>query len=572
MSKVPFSSFTLFLILFLSATASAVDYFVDDRQGNNSLPGTSSEYAWKTVSKVNRSDFKPGDRILFRRGGVWEETLVISSSGRPEAPILFSAYGAGPNPRIKCSNTFSAWQLYIDTDGKKIWKGEARGSKRFIMGAMRDGKRVPQYFPYEVKNSRWTEPAKYIDMANGCFLGKRKTFFFRWDQGNPGPMEIGQRVFGIHIRNKRYVIIDSIDVYGPGRYLSFKKTGGAGSRQVLIDNSQYITIRNAVLSHHHWGGAAIVKGSSNCTYENVKAFGHRSTGLYFWDAGPGNKVVRCEVYNCGNVDSDHGDMGLIGIFRTPGVRIEQCYVHDNGHPGISRIDAAISFVQSQNGTVSRTHVKNTGGIGIQLAENSDRCEVNYSIIDKWCVYGSTLHRNHNLGGIRVGGGAPSTAAGIRLYNNLFINGGDVSGQWAALRVLKKINKNLTVKNNIFYNNNGIYEIYAQSRDNFNGWDFSNNVYFRHAGGAIRFSDRIYEPKQIIGDKNVLFPFALKQEKDSMVVNPLLDYESRALKTKSPCIDKGADVGLSEDFHGNMVPFGLGVDIGPFELQEKAKKQ
>jgi len=566
MQRFIFFIFLLSSLLIVSTIAGAADYFVDDRQGNDSLPGTSSENAWKTISKVNQSALKAGDRIWFRRGGSWEETLVVPSSGMPGSPILFSAYGIGPNPRIKCSNTFSSWQLFKDIDGKKIWKGDLQGPKNFIMGAIRNGKRVPRYYPYNVENNPWTLPASYTDMAEGCFLGKRKEFFFRWDQGNPGSMEIGQRIFGIYIKEKRHVIIDGIDVYGPGRYLSWKKTGGAGSRQILIDNSHNITIRNLVLSHHHWGGAAIVKGSSHCTYENVKAFGHRSTGLYFWDAGPGNSAVQCEVHNCGNVASDSGDMGLIGIFKTPDVRIEQCYVHNNGHPGIERIDAAISYVQSPDGFVSRTHVQNAGGTGIQLAENSDRCEVNYSIIDSWCEYGCTLQRNHTLGGIRIGGGGPSTATGICLYNNLFINGGG-NGQWAALRILNRPNRSLTVKNNIFHNNKGIYEMFAQSKDNFYGWDFSNNVYFRLTGTAIRFLDREYDPIHIIGDHKFIYALSLKTEKESMAVDPLLNYKHRALKAQSPCIDKGADIGLSVDFNGNVVPFGEGVDIGPFEFQK-----
>jgi hypothetical protein len=33
---------------------------------------------------------------------------------------------------------------------------------------------------------------------------------------------------------------------------------------------------------------------------------------------------------------------------------------------------------------------------------------------------------------------------------------------------------------------------------------------------------------------------------------------------SPCIDNGIDVGLTSDFAGNVVPWGMGVDIGPYE--------
>ena len=37
-----------------------------------------------------------------------------------------------------------------------------------------------------------------------------------------------------------------------------------------------------------------------------------------------------------------------------------------------------------------------------------------------------------------------------------------------------------------------------------------------------------------------------------------------LQAGSPCIDKGIDMGLSEDYFGSTVPQGLGVDIGAYE--------
>lgn len=53
-----------------------------------------------TIAAINAMSLNPGDSVLFERGGVWAENLVISSSGASGAPIRFSSYGTGPLPVI----------------------------------------------------------------------------------------------------------------------------------------------------------------------------------------------------------------------------------------------------------------------------------------------------------------------------------------------------------------------------------------------------------------------------------------------------------------------------------------
>jgi len=42
----------------------------------------------------------PGDSVSFKRGGSWQGTLTINSSGNTSSPITIQAYGTGPNPTI----------------------------------------------------------------------------------------------------------------------------------------------------------------------------------------------------------------------------------------------------------------------------------------------------------------------------------------------------------------------------------------------------------------------------------------------------------------------------------------
>lgn len=68
-------------------------YYVSSSSGNDSNSGMSPNSPWKTLGKVNKKTFLPGDIILFKRGDRWNESLVPSTSGKKGSPILYGAYG-----------------------------------------------------------------------------------------------------------------------------------------------------------------------------------------------------------------------------------------------------------------------------------------------------------------------------------------------------------------------------------------------------------------------------------------------------------------------------------------------
>jgi hypothetical protein len=550
------------------------DYYVDATLGNDSWSGTSMESPWQTLAKINEHSFSPGDTIYLKRGEIWEEELIVPSSGSSGAPITFTGYGIGNNPKIKLTNTFSDWTLDIDTQDQKIWKGQLTNIKN-SWGAVKAGSdtRSPRYLPY-THDSEWTAPEEIAEMKNSFFYApyNKGTFYFRHDEGNPGTMEIGARRFGILVEGKSYITIDGIDVFGPGGNF---ENGSTNQPQIDIDSSTHVIIKNCTLSLHNMHGAMIRNGSSDCVYENITCYGHNSTGLYFWEAGQDNQAINCEVYNCGNEITDSGDMGLIGVFSTPNVLIENCYVHDNGHSDVENIDAAISIVQSSDAYVKRCQIERAGGTAIQFAEDSNSGTAAYNIIKGWGVVESP-EKNH---GIQIGGGiGTSTAYNCQIYNNLFFNNDTISGEWAALRIRYRANKGLRVRNNIFYNNDGIYDIFAESKDNFEDWVFSNNLFHRRSGNAIKWSasawDKIekegyqdiavYDKDHIIGKSSGYYSFDKNLETDSIVSDPKLTTDHMGLYENSPCIAKGIDVGLSIDFYGNEVNKADGINIGPFE--------
>lgn len=81
------------------APAQAATYYVSP-QGQDANDGRSPEKAWKSAARVNATPFAPGDQVLFARGGEWRESLLASSSGAADRPIVYGAYGTGAKPRF----------------------------------------------------------------------------------------------------------------------------------------------------------------------------------------------------------------------------------------------------------------------------------------------------------------------------------------------------------------------------------------------------------------------------------------------------------------------------------------
>jgi len=80
-------------------------YYVDAKNGNDSGDGKTEETAWKTFDRVNFKTFLPGDKILLKADGIWNQALNPKGSGREGAPITIDTYGEGSRPVINGNGT-----------------------------------------------------------------------------------------------------------------------------------------------------------------------------------------------------------------------------------------------------------------------------------------------------------------------------------------------------------------------------------------------------------------------------------------------------------------------------------
>lgn len=536
--------------------AKAETYFVDSDEGSDYSNGISTEFAWKTISKVNNFQFESGDYILFKRGGSWEETLIVSSSGTQNKPIVFSAYGEGPKPRIKCSNRYGQWVLKAKHEGLYLWQGHIDGIRN-CWGALLNGGRIPKYWEYEVADSVFSAPIRIADMKEGVFYSpyNRDIFFLKTpSQVPPVSTEVGVREYGILVNSKNWINIEDLEVFGPGG--NPRKGGSKYSYQLLIDNSHNIIIKNCDFRQHHRNGVMVTNGSSNISLQKIISKGHGNTGVYFWAAGVKNQITGSTVSECGTIISDKGDLGGIGIWKTTGLKISFTKIEGNGHPDMGIVDAAVSFVQSPFGIVENNVIKNAGGTALQFAANSDYGTAAYNIFDGW---GSYPVKNTSVA-VRIGGGkSDTTAKGCKIFNNLFINGKCRNREQAVVRTEKMRNEGLQIINNIFFNQD-CPDIIAKSRDNFQDWKISYNFF-------------CYKSKKVFLTENHDFSRVPSEIGNANIYSsdsPGIDLNKLQLLPSSACINAGKDLGLLIDF--NRTPIKEGTpDIGPFEHLEQVEQ-
>ncbi len=97
----------------------AAEYYIDSRSGSDQNEGTSPESPWQTIARSQKAEIKPGDRILFARGGLWRETL-LPHSGEKGLPVCYGAYGSGPLPKLYGSVDASDPEYWTETKSG-IW-------------------------------------------------------------------------------------------------------------------------------------------------------------------------------------------------------------------------------------------------------------------------------------------------------------------------------------------------------------------------------------------------------------------------------------------------------------------
>ena len=93
----------LYFLLCAAATQAQATYYVSET-GNDRDDGLSPAAPWKSLSKVSRTRFQPGDTIKFKAGETFQGQLRVSSSGDADDALTYTRYGEGERPLLDAGN------------------------------------------------------------------------------------------------------------------------------------------------------------------------------------------------------------------------------------------------------------------------------------------------------------------------------------------------------------------------------------------------------------------------------------------------------------------------------------
>ncbi|MFD2328140.1 hypothetical protein ACFSR7_02690 [Cohnella sp. GCM10020058] len=155
--------------------AANTTYYVDSASGSDAAIGTSTGTAWKTLAKVNGVTFQPGDKILFKRGGVWNGQLHPLGSGSAGNPITIDAYGTGSRPLVNGGSLASGAAVYLVN--QQYWviqnlevtndSGTDNSGTATTGGAPRYGIYIESNGAGKLNSFRIAN--NYVHNVNGCF-------------------------------------------------------------------------------------------------------------------------------------------------------------------------------------------------------------------------------------------------------------------------------------------------------------------------------------------------------------------------------------------------------------------
>ena len=239
-----------------------------------------SDRVWRieplmTLDEVNELDVKPGEQVLFRRGGVWRGQLQ-PRSGKPGCPIVYGAFGEGPKPVIQQSYARDAavqWrQVAVGSSGRKLWRTETDAAAD-IGNVIFDGGAAGCAF------KKGTLDAVAADLDFWC---DPKTFaVFLKSEKNPAT-----RFKSIELCEKAHCIEEAKmhDVVYDGLHLRYSAAHGIGG-----DGVKRITVRNCDIS---WIGGGYL-------YYDKKGNGVRyGNGIEFWANCEDVLVESNRVWEC----------------------------------------------------------------------------------------------------------------------------------------------------------------------------------------------------------------------------------------------------------------------------------
>jgi hypothetical protein len=528
-----------------TALAAGTTYYVSP-SGNDRGPGTSPERPWRSLDRVNRQAYQPGDRILLEGGQTLRGGLHFdgASRGTSDLPITIGSYGNG--------------RATIDA---------GKGTAIYV------------------------EASGGFTISNVSLAGSGR-------ESNSGD---GISFFNNLPRNRKldYVRIDNVDVSGFGSYgITIGGWNGAsGYRGVRVTD---------VVSHDNGRAGIITYGEEMYANADVyvgdsAAFGN--AGVAGLDTNSGHGIVlgsvdggtieRSLAYDNGWLcDSQNGGPVGIWAYNARNITIQHNESHHNRTA--SQIDGG-GFDLDHNvsdSVMQYNYSHDNEGAGFLLAQPL-ATDGHTNTVVRYNISENDARKSPKHSGLHVWGGVRNA----EIYNNTVFTSASDRGSPRAISIVNagirdRFVSGVHIRNNIIQTTGGINLVEVEPRALVGARDllFQGNVYYASADpfhivwGARDFADlaswRSEAGQEQIGGREV-----------GLVADPLLalpggggtigapdllgSLAAYQLQDGSPAIDAGIDLGAelgiatgSRDFFGRAAPQQGGYDVGAAELGEQ----
>jgi hypothetical protein len=332
--------------------------------GDDSSRGTSMDQPWKSIEKVNATDFSPGDRILFRGGDQFTGNIKLTSedSGTEDARIVLSSYGSGKAlingenseaVRADSCGFLTAENLELRGAGRK--KGNTTDG---LLALHCNGIRIDHVEAYGFQKSgvhvRQSHDASITNVyahENG-FAGIHVTGTTIWDpdnydnhnlyigycvaENNPGDPTVldNHSGNGILASSVKGGVIEYCEAFNNGWDMPWTGNGPVG---IWIWDATAVTIQYCIAHHNRTnpvaadgGGFDFDGGVSNCTIQYCISHNNEGAGYGLYEFGATkpweNNIVRY------NLSQDDGIIngGSVGIWKSDERGAMQgCQIYNN---------------------------------------------------------------------------------------------------------------------------------------------------------------------------------------------------------------------------------------------------
>lgn len=357
--------FTTLLLFIASVLGRASTYYVSST-GNDDNNGRTIGNAWKTISKVNKFSFQPGDVVLFQAGATFAGTIdkPYGAGGTNGNPIIFNSYGGGK----ATISSGTGEGIYIGSDGNvtiknlvikgagymatSMWKnginfymeeGDASDMKNITIDnvdvsgyggngiLISTGSSEFGYSKVRVTNSlvhdngmggiqlmgSWDDAKKLIRYSNkDVYIGNCKAYN---NYGRPD-YKANKSGNGIVIGGTIGGLVEYCEAYENGKDNGSTLVGPSG---ILMDNSKNITIQYSI-SHHNKGGSTRMNGggfdiNGGCyggVIQECDSYENEGAGYGFFQSATGNQWSNDTVRN--NTSTNDARNSAYGAFTFQG--------------------------------------------------------------------------------------------------------------------------------------------------------------------------------------------------------------------------------------------------------------